>query len=86
MTLFIACLLIYNFGMEWWWYGIAAAIWGIRARVVFVASDMKIERHLYELTQGVKDSRRRLGYLSHIVDGIERDVRNADDARQHKGR
>ena len=27
MTLFIACLLIYHFNMEWWWYGVAAAIW-----------------------------------------------------------
>ena len=37
MTLFIACLLIYNFGMEWWWYGIAGAIWAVRARIIFVA-------------------------------------------------
>jgi hypothetical protein len=27
MTLFIACLLIYHYHMEWWWYAIAAAIW-----------------------------------------------------------
>lgn len=27
MTLFIACLLIYHFHMEWWWYGVAAALW-----------------------------------------------------------
>jgi len=27
MTLFIACLLIYHFDMEWWWYVIAFAIW-----------------------------------------------------------
>lgn len=27
MTLFIASLLIYNFNMEWWWYGVAAVIW-----------------------------------------------------------
>ena len=28
MTLFISFLLIYNFHMDWWWYGIAVAIWG----------------------------------------------------------
>jgi hypothetical protein len=27
MTLFIACILIYHFGMAWWWYPIAAVIW-----------------------------------------------------------
>ena len=27
MTLFISFLLIYNFNMDWWWYGIATAIW-----------------------------------------------------------
>lgn len=31
MTLFIACLLIYNFHMEWWWYGIAGVLWLIHA-------------------------------------------------------
>lgn len=31
MTLFIAGLLIYNFNMDWWWYGIAAGIWLYRA-------------------------------------------------------
>lgn len=30
MTLFIAGLLIYNFNMDWWWYGIAMAIWGYK--------------------------------------------------------
>jgi len=24
MTLFIACLLVYNFDMAWWWYAIAS--------------------------------------------------------------
>jgi hypothetical protein len=28
MTLFIAGLLIYHYNMEWWWYGVAALIWG----------------------------------------------------------
>ena len=27
MTLLIACLLIYHFDMEWWWYAIAASVW-----------------------------------------------------------
>lgn len=27
MTLFISCLLIYNFNMSGWWYGVAAVIW-----------------------------------------------------------
>jgi len=27
MTLFISLLLIYNFHMDWWWYGIAVGIW-----------------------------------------------------------
>lgn len=27
MTLFIACLLIYHFGMGWEWYAIAAFVW-----------------------------------------------------------
>ena len=27
MTLLIACLLIYHYNMEWWWYAIAGAIW-----------------------------------------------------------
>jgi hypothetical protein len=27
VTLFISFLLIYNFNMDWWWYGIATAIW-----------------------------------------------------------
>ena len=29
MTLFIACLLIYHLNIEWWWYLVAAAIWGV---------------------------------------------------------
>lgn len=37
MTLFIASLLIYHFGMEWYWYAAAAVIWGIRT-YVFVDS------------------------------------------------
>ena len=28
MTLFISFLLIYNFQMDWYWYGIAIGIWG----------------------------------------------------------
>ena len=28
MTLFISFLLIYNFQMDWWWYGVAMGIWG----------------------------------------------------------
>jgi hypothetical protein len=27
MTLFIACILIHQFGMAWWWYLAAAVIW-----------------------------------------------------------
>jgi hypothetical protein len=27
MTLFISFLLIYNFNMDWWWYGIATVLW-----------------------------------------------------------
>ena len=27
MTLFISFLLIYNFHMDWWWYGIAIGVW-----------------------------------------------------------
>ena len=27
MTLFIACLLIWKFDLDWWWYGAAALIW-----------------------------------------------------------
>jgi len=30
MTLFIACLLIYNFHMEPWWYGVAVVLWVVR--------------------------------------------------------
>ena len=37
MTLFIACLLIYHFDMDWWWYAIAALIW---------ISHVSFERHL----------------------------------------
>ena len=61
MTLFIACLLIYNFGMEWWWYLVAAIAWGIRARMVFAATDMKIERHLHGLKWEIDNLQRSLG-------------------------
>lgn len=27
MSLLIACLLIYNFNMPWWWYAIAGLVW-----------------------------------------------------------
>ena len=27
MTLFIAFLLIYHYGMDWWWYALAIIIW-----------------------------------------------------------
>ena len=27
MTLLIACLLIYHYNMEWWWYAIGAVVW-----------------------------------------------------------
>lgn len=30
MTLFIACLLIYHLNLDWWWYLIAAVLWGWR--------------------------------------------------------
>jgi uncharacterized membrane protein YeiB len=29
MTLFIACILIHQFGMAWWWYLVATAIWAV---------------------------------------------------------
>jgi hypothetical protein len=29
MTLLIACLLIYNYNMPWWWYIVAVVIWGV---------------------------------------------------------
>lgn len=28
MTLFIACLLINRFNMDWWWYLVAVALYG----------------------------------------------------------
>lgn len=28
MTLFIAWLLIFHLGMDWWWYIVALVIWG----------------------------------------------------------
>ncbi len=28
MSLFIACVLIYHFDMEWWWYAVAVVIYG----------------------------------------------------------
>lgn len=31
MTLFIACLLIYNFHMEPWWYWVSVGLWVVRA-------------------------------------------------------
>lgn len=30
MTLFIACLLIYNFNLSAWWYAVAAGIWALK--------------------------------------------------------
>jgi hypothetical protein len=27
LTLLIACILIYHFNMQWWWYPLAAIIW-----------------------------------------------------------
>ena len=27
MTLFIACILIHQFAMAWWWYPVAVVIW-----------------------------------------------------------
>ena len=27
MALLIACILIYHFNMEWWWYAIATTTW-----------------------------------------------------------
>ncbi len=30
MTMFIAGLLIYHFNMDWYWYGIAAALWAAK--------------------------------------------------------
>lgn len=32
--MFIACLLIYHYNMEWWWYGIAAVIWMAHIAVI----------------------------------------------------
>lgn len=34
MTLLIACLLIHNFDMAWWWYAVAAGLWSIKAYLV----------------------------------------------------
>lgn len=27
MSMLIACLLIYQLNLEWWWYGVAFACW-----------------------------------------------------------
>lgn len=37
MTLLIACLLIYNFHMEWWWYGVAGGLWAIQQVPTLIA-------------------------------------------------
>ena len=34
MTLFIACLLIYHFDMEWWWYFAAVVLWMVHLGVL----------------------------------------------------
>jgi hypothetical protein len=33
MTLFIACLLIYHYNLDWYWYAAAAALWLIRTSI-----------------------------------------------------
>jgi hypothetical protein len=37
MTLFIACLLIYQFNMPWWLYAVACGLWLLRNKVVYGA-------------------------------------------------
>ena len=48
MTLFISFVLIYNFNMDWWWYGIATAIWvthfGFGLRKPFAAATARQSR------------------------------------------
>jgi hypothetical protein len=36
VTLFIACLLIYQAGLSWWWYLIAALLWTGEALIRFI--------------------------------------------------
>jgi len=36
MTLFIACLLIYHFNMDFYWYAIAVAIWMTHFGIIFM--------------------------------------------------
>ena len=57
MTLFIACLLIYNFGMEWWWYGIAGAIWVSRLLIIRRIAD-ESWGHLFGEFDKVRDAGR----------------------------
>ena len=47
MTLFIACLLIYNFNMSAWWYAVAAGIWVFRAWAIdkAIRSNISAIRH-----------------------------------------
>jgi hypothetical protein len=37
MTLFIACLLIYHYNMEWWWYGVAFGLWWARSAALYAS-------------------------------------------------
>jgi len=52
MTLLIACLLIYNFKMAWWWYAIAAGIWAIKMTLI----DEAIKRNARTLIAMLKQS------------------------------
>jgi hypothetical protein len=35
MTFLIAVLIIKNFNMQWWWYGIAGITWAIHLKIAF---------------------------------------------------
>lgn len=47
MTLFIACILLYQFDWPWYWYPIAAMIWVLHEFHVF-AKFNRLRRHRAE--------------------------------------
>jgi hypothetical protein len=76
VTLFISFLLIYNFNMDWWWYGIATAIWlthfGFGLRKRFASPVPEQSRARPRELPDAEDEKKSPSILRSVPDGPDR--------------
>jgi hypothetical protein len=76
VTLFISFLVIYNFNMDWWWYGIATAIWlthfGLSLRKPFAPSTARQSRERRRESPDAEAGKKNSGIPDNVPDKLGR--------------